>query len=328
MNRTLPVFSVLVFVALGAWVWALRQGPGKLELPVLAPWPKALAAVPARDLGVTLNGTLRHANGTPAADALVQTTVPDGTRWGWTNGSGAFTLTRLPSDPGVRAGLSFVALALEHMPATFTLTSTKNERVNWTLPPPTADLEAMPELTFADFTGQLVRASGAPEGLEVWLVPPPGADPLSGQIERRATVDADGSYSFPSLTTGIYQARVLPAWARGGTWPILGTGALPFDPKSSQPLPRLATLEGRITGRVTGVAKQPLSGALVLVNATDETNHVWPPAVSDATGFFEVPDLPPGLYHLELATGDTHKELELRVPAGGEATARFDLAND
>lgn len=324
MKRILTVFSVLVLCSVGLFVWALRQGPGPLELTPMAPWPKALAAAPQEVVGVSLTGTLRHADGTPAAGALVQVTLSDSTRWDWTDGSGHFSLTRLPRDPQERRGLSFVALALEHMPATFQLEGVGVEGVEWTLPPATAELEAMPKLVYGDFTGQLNRAGASPEGLEVWLVPPPGTDPLSGQIPRRTTVVADGSYTFANLTAGIYQARVLPAWARGGSWPILGTGALPFDPSSNQPVPRLTTLEGRILGRVTK-GGQPLAGALLIATSPGESNHIWPPATSDPTGFFQIPDLVPGLYNLELVSGAAHQELELRVAAGQEAQARFEL---
>jgi hypothetical protein len=327
MKRTLPILAVLTLLFAGGWVWALRQGPGKLELPPLAPWPKALAAAPAPEVGVALSGVLRHADGTPAADALIQVTTPAGTRWDWTSGSGAFTLTALPADPEIRAELEFGALALEHMPATFRLESPPTARVTWILPPPTRDLEAMPALVIGDFHGSLTRALGPTEGLEVWLVPPPGIDPLTGQIERRATVATDGSFAFPSLTAGVYQARILPAWARGGSWPILGTGALPFDPKSNQPVPRLATLEGRITGRVFDDHGEPLAGAMLLVSPSESDQQVWPPAQSGPAGFFQVDDLPPGLYHLELVSGKAHQELEVRVSEGGVTEARFNLVD-
>ena len=44
MRRALPLFSIVVLVVVAAWLWALRAGPGRLELPPLDPWPMALAA--------------------------------------------------------------------------------------------------------------------------------------------------------------------------------------------------------------------------------------------------------------------------------------------
>jgi len=322
MKRILPLFSVLVLATAGAWLWALRQGPGLLELPPLAPWPKALAAAPAPPAGTALVGTLRHADGTPAADALIQVTLPTGVRWAWTDGSGNFTLTRIPEE---RAGLEFIALALEHMPAIFKAETAPGERLQWVLPAPIQELEALPELRCADFEGRVDRGVLPTEGLEVWLVPPPGLDPLAGLVERRATVDANGTYQLPSLTAGIYQAHLLPAWARGGTWPILGTGALSFEPNSSQPTPRLTTLEASITGHIFDASGAPLIGALLIASDPASANHIWPPAQSDATGRFRIDDLPPGTYRLELTSGEAHLERELTLTAGNETSTRFDI---
>nr|MBC8451183.1 hypothetical protein [Planctomycetota bacterium] len=189
------------------------------------------------------------------------------------------------------------------------------------------ELEALPELTSGDSTGRVVRGMGPTEGLEVWLTPPPGTDPLGGQVERRATVDASGSFSVPGLTAGVYRASILPGWARGGSWPILGEGALPFEPGSSLPTPRLSTSEGVLTGRVFDDHGQPLAGAMLLVRSATEPGRLWPPVQSDLGGFCRVADLPPGVYHLELVSGQARQELEVRVEADAEAVARFDLLN-
>jgi hypothetical protein len=289
----------------------------------LATWPAALESnTKGATDGQALNAQLMQLDGAPAKHALIQASTERGLRWAWTDADGAFTLADLPP----ASSIELTAVAYEHMPASFTVELPLTTPLKLHLPAPAPQLETLPDLVSADFKDSIKRAIGSPEGLEVWLVPPPGTAPLSGQIERRTRVAADGSYTFTGLTSGVYQARILPAWAAGGTWPILGAGALPFEPNSSMPVPPpMRTIEGSITGQVVGANSQAIAGAMLIVRNAAQPDQLWPTQATTSMGAFTVNDCPPGSYMLKIVFGDKSASQVVVVEAGQVAQASFNF---
>ena len=320
------VLAGLVIGAVSLWTWDLSRGPGPLPIDPLPKWPDALPAWTPRASGPTLSGTLLLASGEPAVGALVQVDLPDGLSWARTNSLGRFALQDMPAGAAV---WDVTVLAFNHMPARFQVQGDAAS-VAWTLPQPPAPLEALPPLKTADFVGRVVRPSGPTaslEGLEVWIAPPPGTDILTGQIERRAQVSSDGSFRFPDLAAGVYQAQILPAWARGGTWPILGSGPLAIAPGSTMPQPPpLIVTEGALSGVVMDQTNEPIHGAMVVVQQASDPNHVLPPQATDAAGQFSFAGLPADEYRVEVVSGDVRRTEAITIANGATTRRDFTLS--
>ncbi len=330
--RHLPLaLSILVLVGLGLWAHALRHGPGEIELHQPSPWPKELESMEPVPAGVALEGTLHLASGEPAVEALVQTILrtEDGrsrVRWSWTDSAGAFRVEDLVD----AEAQGFVVLAAEHMPVRFTA-AVPGEAVAWTLPEPTGELEYLPELDLGDLEGRVRRDDGELADLEVLLVPILSPDEregtadapgdvlalLAGRTTRRARVDASGRYMVDALAAGFYEVHVLPAWGRGGTWPVLGRGVLEHAPGTGRPSFPVVVESAGLSGRVTDRAGEPLAGALVLVT---QEQRAWPPSHTGADGTYAVGDLEAGGYRVEALAGDarTSRELTLALGEGRE----------
>ena len=245
-------------------------------------------------------------------------------RWAWTDEDGAFRLEGLV-DPSTA---SFVVLAADHMPARFTAEASA-EPVAWTLPEATTSLEPLPELDLGDLEGRVRRDGGETGGLEVLLVPILGPEEregtahtpgdvlalMAGRTTRRAQVDADGRYRVPALAAGSYEVQVLPEWARGGTWPVLGSGVLEHAPGAGRTSFPVVVDDARLSGRVLDPEGRPLEGALV--RATQE-RRAWPPVRSVADGSFTLGDLEPGTYRVEALAGTAAVVLELTLGPGEE----------
>lgn len=314
--------AVLTIALLALWGWDLSRGPGAVELLPQPPFPEPLAAWVGDGPGRTLTGTITRADGAAAERALVQIDGTNGLYWTRTDALGRFTLSGLPTE---RAPRTATVLAYEHLPERFDLPPDADS-VTWQLAPAPAELEALPELVLSDYTGRVERADGPTEGLEVWLVPPPGTDLLTGMLERRATVAADGSFAVPGLAAGVYQAHVLPAWARGATWPLIGSGAVSVAVGSSLPdPPALVVREGALRGTVTLGAAGPVAGAMVLLQDATDANRLCPPRATDANGGFAFDGLPAGTYRLDVLSGLEQRVVDVVITTGKTVVQDFNL---
>jgi hypothetical protein len=142
------------------------------------------------------------------------------------------------------------------------------------------------------------------------LRPAPGSDPLSGAAVRRTSADASGAFAFEELPLARYELEVLPAWAAGGSWPVLARREVLHDGLA---LARIDLEAGAIEGAALDSAGAPLHGALVLVSAEADPNRVWPPAATDAAGRFRVEHLAPGRYRVRLRAGERSVDVRPRA---------------
>lgn len=328
--KHLPLaLAVLVIALVALWAWDLSRGPGALDLRPQPAWPEALAAWEPEEGPGRLTGRLLTAAGAPSADALVQVEAPGGPLWTRTDTLGRFALDGLPEANGAPLGVT--VLAFEHLPARFELEPLAAPAwdVEWRLDPPPGELPALPPLEVEDFLGRIERPRGDTQGLEVRLLPPPGTDMLTGAVERRARVDADGTFRVPSLAAGVYQAQVLPAWASGGTWPVIGTGVVSVAPRSSMPAPPpLQVTEAQVFGTVRTPDGLPLVGAMVVLRDMSAPGRLCPPLATDAVGSFSFAGLPAGSYTLDVVSGlARHSQaLELAKDADAVVDITLDLA--
>jgi hypothetical protein len=173
-----------------------------------------------------------------------------------------------------------------------------------------------------------VRGTGSvwsdPAGYEVVLSPVLPPDLLQGPVERRVRTDPTGAFSIDDLALGNYRVRVLPSWARGGTWPTLAAPWTPELAHTGQTRLEIELAAGAVEGRLWDPSRQPVEGALVLLADAADPRRVWPPAVTDAEGKFLVRALPPGRFTLSARAGEG--VLEVQVDVLRDEVTRPDLA--
>jgi len=336
MKRLEVALAALVLAGLALAILLARPTPPDQALfgagPELA---RTLAPLELPAGTLTLAGRVTTADGRPAAEAFVVLLPPDDERselpplhHAYSDAEGRFALEGLPAGP-----LRVVLTHPSAPPRTFALELPVAGEVTWSLPAPLPELPVLPEQGASAMSG-LVRADGAgPEGapdltdFEVWLVPAPDTPLLAGASERRTSIDAQGAFALAELTAATYEARVLPGWARGGTWPILARGGVTVRAGEPHSL-GLALEVGAVEGTLLDPDGRPLPGAVVSVAALDALDPVgqpalWPPAVTDAEGRFRVGLLPPGRYLVHVRAGAARGDSEVVVEAGSTRSVPF-----
>lgn len=193
-------------------------------------------------------------------------------------------------------------------------------------PPVLAAIERAP------LAGHVVVPESLDAGpFEVVLLPD-HPERIDAALPRRCECDAKGAFRIDDLIVAHYALRVLPAWARGGSWPDLLAGVTPggaheFTHAKGAGELVLQLALGTIEGTLREEQDVAVEGALLELSA--EGGRVWSPQASDANGGFAFRALPPGNYELRahagartllrkiaLATNDEQK-LELRLLAPG-----------
>jgi hypothetical protein len=331
MKRFLFILSILIVAAVGAWISVLRQGPGDIERSDVQPWPKALAILPpAVAAPGILAGEILFEDGTACEEALVELIQDGRVHWAWTGPAGDFRLEGLV--PAEQQEL--IVLVAGHRPAPYVvqLHSDRPTVASWTLGPAIEPLPVLPEVTWGDLQGQLI--GGLPlflgerslAGFEVWIVPKEGTDPMLALGERRIPVGIRGNFVVPGLLAGGYVARVLPEWAHGGSWPILGETPFQFEaPAQGQDRVTLSIpmVEGALHGQLRDERGESVVGAMLVLSQAG--SRIWPPLQSDLDGLFQFKSLPPGDYVLELVVGETRLEQELNITPGVTKEINFGL---
>ena len=207
-----------------------------------------------------------------------------------------------------------------HPSAAFEVEVPAAQELLWELPAPFAPVASLPAVETAPLLGRLEppRAGVPVEGYEIVLRPAEdaeeGADPWSGAVTRRVATDAEGFFRLDDLALGAYRAQVLPAWASGGTWPVLDE--LPWRHAGAAAPLSLRLPGGEIAGTALDLDLRPIEGALVLVAPEGRPQELWPPLTTPASGEFLVADLPAGRYAVQLLAGAARYEELVEVRPG------------
>lgn len=328
MKHVQLALALLVLAGIGLALWLARA-----ELPDSSLFGADMALAPELAPLVlpagahALRGRVRAADGTNANEAfLVLLRAEDDASQAeplyhaYTDAEGRFALA------GLEAGLYRALLTHPTAPPkSFALELPLVGEVSWELAAPLPPLPVLPELARTSLTGRVrgpeALAAGLAadtlHGFEVVLRPAPETPLLAGACERRATTGAGGAFAFDELVVARYDARVLPPWARGGSWPVLARGSLTSAAGAHGTL-ELALEVGALEGELLEAEGRPLAGALVTVSALDARDPVgepqlWPPAVTDPAGRYRVELLPPGRYRVHLRAGSAAHDVEVVV---------------
>jgi hypothetical protein len=176
------------------------------------------------------------------------------------------------------------------------------------------------KLEHAELAGRIVVPPDFDaSGFEVVLEP---GEPtrIDSAGPRRVACDAQGNFKIEDLIVAQYGLRVLPAWARGGTWPdlLLGVGdgageQHEFTHKQGAGELRLRLTLGTIAGALVEPDGRPIEGALVELELAGDPGRIWLPQSTDAAGKFALRALPRARYLLTLRAGGSAltREIEL-----------------
>jgi hypothetical protein len=333
-RRLVPWLAALVLVATALAVWLARPEPldesafGE-TLALAHNLPPLL--LPGEE--TELAGRVTTHAGLPAADAFVVLERPQPFESGpaplraeYTDATGAFRFEALASGS--------YRVVLQHPsapPRTFTIAAPLAGEIVWSLAEPLAPIEPMPTLVRGALAGRVTLPAGlAPRGdlagYELVLTPTADTHPLAGAAVRRTLCDAEGRFAVPDLVLAEYDARVLPPWARGGSWPELARVRCAHRAAGTELALELTV--GTLAGTLLEPPDRPLVGAVVRITSLSARDvlgkpQLWPPAVSDAEGRFRSELLPAGRYLLHERAGESAQDVEVELGAGTHVEVPF-----
>lgn len=306
--------AVLLSAALYAFLLARDVEPVRPDFGT--PHAPEVAAPLALPLGeLELVGRVVDETGAGAAEVLVVTRGGEAPHWTFTDARGDFRLGELPSGE-----LEVVLVSPGRLPRTERVELPHTGPALLRISPPRADLEALPTVARSPLAGIVTRPENVPFSArplidyELVLRPAPGGDPLSGAVLRRVAADAEGRFLVDRLVHAKYMLQVLPPWAAGGSWPVLGsTNFLHFGGAGELLVPLSA---GELAGTIRDSDGELVQGAVVRLTADGQPDQLWPPAASDADGRYRLGDLAPGRYLLRVRAGDERAETTVEVRGG------------
>jgi hypothetical protein len=324
--------GTLLFVFFG-WL-AARVGERPMVVPSIIPRPPpTLPALVLAGGGHRVQGRVVDAEQHAVADALVWLRAGDEPDWTYTDSDGAFRMQDVGAGPW-----PVVVLAHGYAPYKGSIDVTSipcTIAIGAVLP----DVPLRQPILRAPLVGHISsELAGDVAGYEVWLAPRVAPETLGVPLPRRATCDEGGNFRIDDLAHGEYVVRVIPAWARGGSWPDLTQalaggapttwthGGIESAAEDTAEHPLEVTLSsGEIRGVLRTEAGDPVEGALVLLSRADDASRIWPPISTAADGSFVARDLPPGSYSVsiragaaavkQVATLSARQSLVLDVPA-------------
>lgn len=326
MKRLLPWLALAVLLGTGLAIYAGRPEPLDESLfDDEEAMPATLEPLALARGELELTGRVTTHTGEPVADALIALERarpfepgPAPVRGTYSDAQGAFRFERLT--PGAWR----VVLQHAHVPPrSFTLELPVAGPVTWPLAPPLPPIEPMPELVRGALSGEVRLPPGLPvrdlQGYEVVFLPAAGTPALAGATLRRVECDARGAFALPDLVRASYDVRVLPPWARGGSWPELARATCSHAADSTRL--ELELEAGVLVGALLEAGGRPLVGAVVRITSVGAKDalgkpQLWPAAVSDEDGRFTSELLAPGRYLLHARAGAGAQDLELEIQAG------------
>jgi hypothetical protein len=314
MNKVVTWLPVVLVVGLVVAYFVRPRGIDLIgETEFRRPDPPTFEPVTMPAGAGILRGRIVDESGAAVADLPVYARSGDAARWSYTDVDGRFRLDGLIDDE-----LEVLVLALGRPTQSFRARPGFDE-VELKLGPPRENAPRLPDVARSDLQGSLTRAlEGDDAGCEVLLEPVDPPNVFQGAVPVRAAVDAEGAFRFEGLAHGRYRVKVLPAWARGGSWPDLAAPATnTWIHDGTRPAGVVELGAGALAGKVENQDGSPLAGALVLIHAAGDEAHPFPASVSDATGAFRFADLPAGPFAVEIRAGEDVKSLPaIEVRAG------------
>jgi hypothetical protein len=333
-RHLVPLLAALVLAATAIAVWRGRPEPlDESAFGATLALENNLQPLALPGEGVGLEGRITTHDGQPAADTFVVLERPQPFENGaapvraeYSDASGLFRFEALAAGP--------YRVVLQHPstpPRTFTIAVPIAGEVVWSLSEPLPPIEYMPALERGALGGQVTLPAGlAPggdlTGFELVLTPVAGTHPLAGAAVRRTLCDREGRFSVPDLTLADYEARVLPPWARGGSWPVLARVACAHREAGTELALELAV--GILAGTLLEPPDRPLVGAVVRITSLSAKDvlgkpQLWPPIVSDGQGRIRSELLPAGRYLLHARAGEGQQDVEVELAAGAEVQVPF-----
>lgn len=306
-----------LFLLFLGWV-ASRFSQSSFVLPEITPKPPpALPDLVFAGRDQRVEGRVVDDQNRAVPDALVWLRAGDEPYWTYTDNEGAFRLERVGAGPWPVVVLAHgfepykSALATASEPCTVVMGAAL------ALMPRHAPIERAP------LNGRVVSAlHNDLTGYEVLLTPRVPPETLDAPLPRRALCERDGRFALSDLALGEYSLHVLPAWARGGSWPDLTQPLQAGSPSTWSHSTAIAARElsialtcGELRGALRTSAGNPLEGALVLISPAEDPSRVWPPISSAADGSLLARDLPPGSYKVSIRAGSAAAQIVATLTA-------------
>lgn len=294
-----------LFLLFLGW-FATRVGQRPIGIPEITPKPPAtLPALVFAGRDQRVEGRVVDAQAKGISDALVWLRAGDEPYWTYTDAGGAFRLESVGAGPWP---VVVLAHGFEPYKSSIEVSSTP---CTLAIGAPLAPMPKHAPIERAPLTGRVSSEMlGDLDGYEVWLTPLLPPETLDAPLPRRATCERDGRFALADLAHGEYAVHVLPAWARGGSWPDLTQPLQGGSPstwshtaQSSARELSIALACGEIRGALRTTSGDALEGALVLISPADDPSRVWPPIATAADGSLVARDLPPGSYKVSIRAG-------------------------
>ncbi len=303
--------GTLAALALGFGIQRLVAKPDP-PINIRRPPPTTFQPLKPPVHGHKLVGKVTSPSGEVLERALVWVRSGDEPSFTYTDGLGGFAFDSLGAGPWPAK-----VLALGFEPLDLVLNESTNLQVvalekAYGPPPRLAPIEHAP------LAGRLALPAGFDASAFEVVLLPDAPTQIDSAVPRRVECDAQGAFKIDDLIVARYDVRVLPAWARGGSWPdlLVGVGEgeqHEFTHKQGAGELSLKLALGTIAGTLVEPDRTPVEGALVELELAGEPGRVWLPQSTDAAGKFALRALPKAHYLLTLraAGNSVRQEIEL-----------------